>query len=167
MHPNNTKYINTKSNNINLSINQVLDIFKVNVEYDILLRDYGQEIDKIDELLTIMAESYCSQKENLSVNGELMPTEVVKAQMMKVNRMHMQYVVSALSDTQGQIRNIKAYILTCLYNAPNTLRWFQQVKNAGRGDHVNTEDKKPKSRFHNFEEREYDYQEMDRLLIEN
>ncbi|MGL6202111.1 MAG: DUF6017 domain-containing protein [Lachnospiraceae bacterium] len=56
-----------------------------------------------------------------------MPIEVVKAQMMKVNRTHKQYVVSALSDTQGQIRNIKTYMLTCLYNAPNTLRWFQQV----------------------------------------
>jgi len=172
--PNNIVY--NKDDNIhkiNQSISQALDIFKSNIEYDILTRDYGQDIEKVNELLAIMTETYCSQKVSLQINGELIPTEVIKAQLMKVSRVHIEYVISSLSETKNQINNIKAYILACLYNAPNTFNLFQQVKvNAEKGEnHFNAEDKKPKpSRFHNFDEREYDPQEMERLeriLIDN
>ena len=53
--------------------------------------------------------------------------DVVKTQFLKLNRSHIEYVMEKLDENTNKIRNIKAYLLTALYNAPMTINsYFRQ-----------------------------------------
>ena len=49
------------------------------------------------------------------------PLEVVKSRLLKLNSEHISYVVSSLKSNTTKVRNIRAYLLTALYNAPTTI----------------------------------------------
>ena len=49
------------------------------------------------------------------------PVAVVKSQFMKLDFSHIEYVLFALHRNTTKVGNIKAYLLTTLYNAPMTI----------------------------------------------
>lgn len=63
----------------------------------------------------------CSTAPTIRINGEDMPQQVVKSRFLKLNSSHIEYVLQAMNDNPTAIRNIRAYLLTALYNAPLTL----------------------------------------------
>ena len=52
---------------------------------------------------------------------ELMPQQVVKSRFLKLNSSHIEYVLEAMNKNPSDIRNIRAYLLTALYNASLTI----------------------------------------------
>lgn len=50
-----------------------------------------------------------------------LPAERVKARFRQLDSSHIEYVLEALRNTTTQIRNIRAYLLATLYNAPVTI----------------------------------------------
>ena len=52
---------------------------------------------------------------------ELMPQQVVKSRFLKLNSSHIEYVLDAMNKNPSDIRNIRAYLLTALYNASLTI----------------------------------------------
>lgn len=68
-----------------------------------------------------MLEVVCSKRQTIRIGGEDKPTEVVKSRMMKLDQFHIEYVLDALSKNTTEVRNIKSYLLTTLYNAPTTI----------------------------------------------
>ena len=65
--------------------------------------------------------SVTSRKKFLRICGEEKPKEVVKSRLMKLDSMHIQYVMECLKSNTTQVRNIKQYLLATLYNAPTTI----------------------------------------------
>lgn len=55
------------------------------------------------------------------IGGQDFPLEVVKSRLLKLNSEHISYVVSSLKSNTTKVRNIRAYLLTALYNAPTTI----------------------------------------------
>lgn len=117
----------TKVNNPNQSIapdmtdgidlrREYLEIIRENIEYDFL-----PEKEKADELVAIMLDVVCSTSDTVRVNGEDMPHEVVKICFLKLNSNHIDYVLTALQKNTSDICNIRAYLITALYNAPETM----------------------------------------------
>ena len=53
--------------------------------------------------------------------GSDIPTEAVRARFLQLDSEHIQYVIDALNQTTTKINNIRAYLLTALYNAPVTI----------------------------------------------
>ena len=51
----------------------------------------------------------------------LMPQQVVKSRFLKLNSSHIEYVLEAMNKNPSDIRNIRAYLLTALYNASLTI----------------------------------------------
>jgi hypothetical protein len=47
---------------------------------------------------------------------------------MKLEYSHIQYVLDCIHDNTTEVRNIKAYMLTTLYNAPLTIDHYYQTK---------------------------------------
>ena len=92
------------------------EIIKENIEYE-----YQTEKEKYDELVEIMLDVICSQKDTIRVNGEDMPHEVVKSRFLKLNSSHIDYVLTALQKNTSDVKNIRAYLITALYNAPTTM----------------------------------------------
>ena len=92
-----------------------------NLELDILAHDQRLDMDRVHELLEIMLDAVCSTSPTIRINGEDMPQQVVKSRFLKLNSSHIEYVLQAMNDNPTAIRNIRAYLLTALYNAPLTL----------------------------------------------
>ena len=100
------------------------EIIKENIEYDHLCGQYGQykhSKDELDEILDLMLETVCSTKKTIRIGGEDKPIEVVKSRMMKLDQFHIEYVLETLGKNTTEVRNIRGYLLTTLYNAPGTI----------------------------------------------
>ena len=95
------------------------EIIEENIEYDIMCRCPNGE--RLTEIVEIMLDAVCSTSKTIRINGEDMPQAVVKSRFLKLNSSHIEYVFSAMENCPSDIRNIRAYLLTALYNAPMTM----------------------------------------------
>ena len=95
------------------------DIIKDNIEYDALCMSYDPE--RVTEILELIHETVCSSRKTIRIGGEDFPAEVVKSRFMKLGQFHVEYVFDCINKNTTKIHNIKAYLLTTLYNAPTTM----------------------------------------------
>lgn len=79
------------------------------------------DLERVNEMLDIMLDAICSTSPTIRINGEDMPQQVVKSRFLKLNSSHIEYVLQAMNDCPSNIRNIRAYLLTTLYNSVATL----------------------------------------------
>lgn len=94
-----------------------LELIRENIECDCFEE---KEQDKVDELVEIMLDVVCSSKSVIGVHGEDLPHEVVKSRYLKLNHEHIEYVLLSLKRNTSDVKNIRAYLITTLYNAPTT-----------------------------------------------
>ena len=100
------------------------EILKENIEYDILRKNLGYDCDLLDEILDILVDTVCSTRKMIRIGGEDYPKEVVKSRLLKLDSGHIEYVISSLHENTTKVRNIRAYLLTSLYNAPTTINSY-------------------------------------------
>ena len=127
---NNNKINNNKNNNIlsNLITGETEqkeemgyeEIFKQNIEYDILVQDIKNK-ELIKNITDIAVETLNTTKTKIYINSEPKSIEIVRSQLLKLNPMHIQYVMNCLQQNTKDVKSIKSYILTSLYNAVNTM----------------------------------------------
>ncbi len=124
----------TKDNNLNLSIisdgidviderSTYLEIIKSNIEYDCF-----SEKERVDELVEIILDVICSEKEYIRVNGENVSQEIVKSRFLKLTNSHIDYLLMTLKDNTTDVRNVRSYLITALYNAPTTMDSYYELK---------------------------------------
>ena len=94
-------------------------IFKKNIEYDILTQDYKTK-DLLQNITDIAVETLNTSKKEIYINSEPKTINIVRSQLLKLNSSHIQYVINCLKQNSKDVKNIKSYILTTLYNAVNT-----------------------------------------------
>lgn len=97
------------------------ELIRENLEIDILSQDPHYDIDRVNELVEIMLDAVCSKSPTIRINGEDMPQQVVKSCFLKLDSSHIEYVLHAMDECPSDIRNIRAYLLTTLYNASLTM----------------------------------------------
>ena len=68
-----------------------------------------------------MVDVICSTSKTIRVNGQKVPHEVVKSRFLKLNSGHIDYVLTAMEKNTSEIRSIRSYLITALYNAPTTM----------------------------------------------
>jgi len=107
---------------------EYLELLKENISYYALCEQCKSEKTQIDELLSIMLEVICSTKPTVRANGEELPTDLVKSVFLTLNENHIDYVLDALKKNTSDVRNIRAYLITALYNAPNTMDSYYQAR---------------------------------------
>lgn len=95
-----------------------------NIDYERLCEDRTLEREKIDELVSIMADAICTDKPTLRISGTEMPAKVVRSRLLKIDGEHIRYVLDRMKENTARIRNIRAYLLTALYNAPVTIESY-------------------------------------------
>lgn len=95
--------------------------FQDKLEIPILEKDFPHDREILMEILELLVETVTSRKKFLRICGEEKPKEVVKSRLMKLDSMHIQYVMECLKSNTTQVRNIKQYLLATLYNAPTTI----------------------------------------------
>ena len=95
-----------------------------NIDYDLLYRERPYDMDEIDGYVELMAETCASRREHIRVNGEDIPTELVRQRLLKLDSEHIRYVMESLRSCTTQVVNIRAYTLAALYNAPVTISQY-------------------------------------------
>ena len=92
-----------------------------NIEYDVLSQNVQLDKDRLDELVELMVDTVCSNREMIRIAGDDYPAEVVRSRFLKLNASHIEYVLDRMRENTTYVRNIKKYLLAALYNAPVTM----------------------------------------------
>ena len=145
--PNYTDYNQTEKNYTDMSypnpINQsvgkadVIDVIDETSAYMALIRDnleyehhmkYDQYGDKemYEEIYETVCDVVCVKRKTIRINGEDYPYELVKSRFLKLDSSHVEYVMGCMKGTVTKITNIRAYLITALYNAPSTMNHYYQ-----------------------------------------
>ena len=104
-----------------------IELIKENISYDHHMQydGYGKR-ELYDELFQVICEVVCVKRPTIRVAGEEYPYELVKSRFLKLESSHLEYVIGCMQNTTTKITNIKAYMITSLYNAPTTINHFYQ-----------------------------------------
>ena len=104
-----------------------INLIKDNISYDYHMKydDYGKR-ELYDELFQVICEVVCVNRKTVRIAGEDYPYELVKSRFLKLDSSHLEYVIGCMQNTTTKITNIKAYMITALYNAPATINHFYQ-----------------------------------------
>lgn len=92
-----------------------------------LIEEYPMKKEILHEILEVILDTVCSNRKTIRVSKEDKAKEVVYSKFMKLNVNHIRYVVEVL-ETSYNVRNMKQYILTTLYNAALTVNNYITVQ---------------------------------------
>lgn len=79
------------------------------------------ELRRADELLELMVEVALTQSGTIKIGQGEYPTYFVQERFEKIRFDHITQVLIGLSENEGRVKNVKAYILASLFNAAATL----------------------------------------------
>ena len=104
-------------------------VIKKNIEYDYMVMNNYLRLKDIDDIVNIMVD-ICSLPDEaiIKVNGIDLPAGVIRSRYMQINSMHIEYIMSSLDENPSNVRNIRAYMITTLYNAPTTISQYYRSK---------------------------------------
>ena len=126
----------SKNNPIYLSKTGVMDemdtykiVVKKNINYTCFENDWSYDIKLVDELIDLIVEIMTlPDAVTVRIGGVEKKVALVKSQFMKLKKAHIEYVMNCLKKNTTKIANIRAYLLTTLYNAPLTMDSYYQAK---------------------------------------
>lgn len=98
---------------------EVREEVKENIEYEYLRQELPY--DDVESLLELIVDVVRSTASTMRIGGEVLPVEAVRRRFRQLDSEHIKYVIDSLRQTTTKINNIRAYLLTALYNAPITI----------------------------------------------
>ncbi|MBQ2800975.1 MAG: replication initiator protein A [Alphaproteobacteria bacterium] len=124
-------------------VNAYMKLIRENIEYDYHMKYDGVgEKELFEEIYDIICDVVCVPRRTIRIGKEDYPYELVKSRFLKLNSSHVDYVRWRMKETNTKITNIRAYMITTLYNAPATINHFyqQEVQHDMYGGGWNEED---------------------------
>lgn len=103
---------------------QVERMIRRNIEYDILLLRNPSYEREIEEMVSLMTEAAASRRRTLRLDKQDIPQPMVKERLLGLQCEHMEYVLESMQNSAAKIHNIRAYLLTALYHAPETINHY-------------------------------------------
>ncbi len=147
-HPNKTDINKTERNNTNLILSDQIrsdangaicadgllhkemyrTCFYDQLDVPSLLEAYPYEKERIEEIVELLTDICSGEAEFILIGKTKRPGSVVRNRLMKLEYRHICYVLHSLDENSTEIRNIRQYLLTVLYNAPVTMNSYYQAK---------------------------------------
>lgn len=101
------------------------DIIREHISYECFQDGHYHRREDVDELVELMVEvMMLPDNDTVRIAGMEKPVAIVKNRFMKLNHEHIEYILTCLGANTTKVGNIKAYLLTTLYNAPMTISNF-------------------------------------------
>ena len=97
------------------------DLILENIEYDYLCREFATYREDLDEIVELMVETVCARRKTTRIAGSDFPHEIVQSRFLKLDSEHIRFVMDCLQKNTTEVRNMKQYLLTVLFNAPTTI----------------------------------------------
>lgn len=126
---------------------QYEEYFKENLLVEQLVEEYPAKREILHEIVDVILDTMCSNCKTIRIAKDDKPKDVVHSQFMKLNDNHIRYVLDVLENSSN-VRNMKQYILTTLYNAAMTINNYITSKN--NISYKKNESKIPINRFDYF-----------------
>lgn len=126
---------NTKSN-----YNKVNDIYpsstreeieegvREQLDYDVCCAAHPSSISTVDTMISLLADARESNAQTFKIGGMSVPRERVLERFGELNHVHIDYILDCLEESKSDIKNIHAYLMTALYNAPVTMDSYYAAK---------------------------------------
>lgn len=123
---NKTEYSNTEYNNTTpispskdraMEMEEIEKILKHQIDYPALIEEQPGEKEKIDLMVNLMKEAI-QNKTDIRINQSRTAYKTVREQLLSLQKEHIRYVLSVLRENKQKIINLRAYLLSLLYNAP-------------------------------------------------
>lgn len=103
-------------------------IIKDNIEYDALLQANRFDEELVQGIFELILETVVSQSETILIASEKYPAALVKSKFLKLNYMHIDYVISCMKKNTTRVKNIKKYLLATLFNASTTMEGYYRAE---------------------------------------
>ena len=98
-----------------------------NIDYECFLD--RREKEDVDELIELMVEILMMPDDSVvRIGGADKPVSVVKSRFLKLTYSHIEYVLFSLHRNTSKVANIRAYLLTTLYNSSMTMNHYYQAE---------------------------------------
>jgi len=170
-----------QSNNINIPDEKPIDVMdtidsadvtayaeliKENIEYDTYTEIYKNDnaaLELYKELYSIICDIVCVKRNSVRIGRQEYPYELVKARFLELNGSHLEYVVECIKNIKGSIGNIKAYLLTTLYNSVDTIQSYYLQKQNAATEKQQTVTKAKNDSFLNYKQRTWNFEELRKL----
>ena len=94
---------------------------KENVNYDDIATMFPKEAERYKEMVLLMITACEIPGPTVRIGKTEISKEKVKERFLNLTLEHLEYVLLALDRQRGKIRNIRAYYLTALFHAPETM----------------------------------------------
>ena len=138
--PNKTEKSKTELSKIHRSSPEptMEDEIREQIEYETLIRRYPA--DTLDCMVRLIADAERSAATTLRIGKEDVPRAEALERLRALDRFHIEYIFDCLEESRPSIRNIRGYLLTALYRAPETMEGCYAAKVArdegGAGYHA-------------------------------
>ncbi|MBQ7680857.1 MAG: helix-turn-helix domain-containing protein [Oscillibacter sp.] len=109
------------------ALNRFRREIRENIDYELLWREFDADPEIVTGYVELMAET-CAAKSPIHVNGQEISPKEAQKRFLSLNMNHILYVMECLRDRTHGIRNIRAYTLATLYNAPTTIEQYYETK---------------------------------------
>ncbi|HIV94873.1 MAG TPA: replication initiator protein A [Candidatus Sellimonas avistercoris] len=102
-------------------------LIQENIDYECFLD--RREKEDVDELIELMVEILMMPDDSVvRIDGADKPVSVVKSRFLKLTYSHIEYVLFSLHRNTSKVANIRAYLLTTLYNSSMTMNHYYQAE---------------------------------------
>lgn len=101
--------------------------FYRNLSFDRLLEEYPFKQDMLRDIFDIIVDTLCSKRKTVRIGGEDKSKSIVHSQFMKLEANHIRCVLSGLENASN-VKNVKQYILSSLYNATLTMNSYYALQ---------------------------------------
>ena len=91
---------------------------KRNIDYALLVKNHDREI--IDEIVAVMAEVLTIDAADYTIEQKKYPTALVRDRLWEINYEKLESFLLDFSRRNKRVHNIKAYLITSLFNIPAT-----------------------------------------------
>ena len=104
-------------------------IIRENISYECFADSRYRQQEEVDELVELMVEvMVMPDNSTVLIGGVDKPVVIVKNRFMKVEHGHIEYVVGCLEKNTSKVGNIRAYLLTTLYNSTMTIENYYRAE---------------------------------------
>ena len=126
--PNKTEKNKTEFSKIYLSSPEPMieDEIREQIEYETLAKCCPA--DTLDCMVRLIADAERSAAPTLRIGKEDVPRAEVLERLRALDRFHIEYILDCMEESRPSIRNIRSYLLTAMYRAPETMEGYYAAK---------------------------------------
>lgn len=102
------------------------DLIREQIGYDLLCDEFTDRqgigaVDVLDTCVSIAASVYRHTGRYLQISGERMPMGVALKLLSRLNMFHAKHIVKSYLGVDQDIKNVRAYMLACIFNTIRTM----------------------------------------------